>query len=257
MSWARLDDGYPWHPKVVGLSDAAFRLHVTAICYCTGKLTDGLVPAPALRFMGATKKAIAELVMAGLWDEADGSYALHDYLEYNPTREEVEAAREQRRAAGQSSGAARRTKRERVVQRKPNESFERAVQRDGERKPNNILVPVPIPSDDSLRSSSAAGDDDLPQEVREKRDVLLMRIPRRFQDDWLTRDECGQLAREFELDALVTAQEACRRDNRLPFPGNLREYLTPKEARNGRDAANRGLDPIVAELYATGKLRAE
>ena len=36
MPWANFDDQFPKHPKVLPLSDAAFRLHVsgvTVICY--------------------------------------------------------------------------------------------------------------------------------------------------------------------------------------------------------------------------------
>ncbi len=34
MSWVRLDDGSPGHRKIVGLSDAAFRLWIVGLTYC-------------------------------------------------------------------------------------------------------------------------------------------------------------------------------------------------------------------------------
>jgi len=34
MSWVRLDDGAPGHRKIVGLSDAAFRLWIVGLTYC-------------------------------------------------------------------------------------------------------------------------------------------------------------------------------------------------------------------------------
>ena len=49
MSWTKLDDLFPGHPKVITLSDSAFRLHVTALCYCASQLTDGFIPSPAIR----------------------------------------------------------------------------------------------------------------------------------------------------------------------------------------------------------------
>ena len=44
MTWLRIDDCMPDHPKVDGLSDRAFRAHVTGLCYCARHLTDGNVP---------------------------------------------------------------------------------------------------------------------------------------------------------------------------------------------------------------------
>lgn len=40
MSWFHLDDNFPDHRKVAGLSDAAFRLHVAGLAYCSRGLTD-------------------------------------------------------------------------------------------------------------------------------------------------------------------------------------------------------------------------
>jgi hypothetical protein len=48
MTWVRLDDQFPDHPKVVNLSDRAFRLHVWGICYSARFLTDGLIQRDAI-----------------------------------------------------------------------------------------------------------------------------------------------------------------------------------------------------------------
>lgn len=94
MTWLKLDDSFPSHPKVVGLSDAAFRLHVTALCYCGQHLTDGLVPKSATRTMGAFRPpVIAALVDAGLWAVVDEGWQINGFLDYNPSRAKVEADR--------------------------------------------------------------------------------------------------------------------------------------------------------------------
>lgn len=92
MTWARLDDAMPDNPKIIGLSDPAFRAFVSAICYCAKHLTDGRVPQGAVKVHGKTK---ASLVAANLWvvDE-DGTIIVHDYLEWNPSRAEVLARRQ-------------------------------------------------------------------------------------------------------------------------------------------------------------------
>lgn len=108
MTWVRIDDTFPEHPKVVGLSAAAFRLHVTAICYASRNLTDGYVPRGALRALGGTKQRVAELVKAGLWDGGGATgWQLHDYLDYNRSRGDVE---DERRAARSRMGRARNGK---------------------------------------------------------------------------------------------------------------------------------------------------
>lgn len=43
MPWVRFDDQFPIHRKVDGLSDAAYRLHTSAIFWCARNLTDGFV----------------------------------------------------------------------------------------------------------------------------------------------------------------------------------------------------------------------
>jgi len=90
VSWVRLDDQFPKHPKIVGLSDRAFRAHVTGLAYCAEFLTNGRVPRGAL----PSPRALAELVDAGLWSpNGTGDYSIHDYLHYQPTREQVLAER--------------------------------------------------------------------------------------------------------------------------------------------------------------------
>lgn len=102
MTWARIDDVFPDHPKVVELSDRAFRVHVAAICYAARHLTDGHIPKAAVPGLAAGRKAaVTELVRSGLWDKnGNGGFVIHDYLDYNPSREEIEAERERKRQAG-------------------------------------------------------------------------------------------------------------------------------------------------------------
>jgi hypothetical protein len=107
-----LDDTFPDHPKVAGLSDRAFRLHVSGICYSNRHLTDGLVPASVLpRLMGGPPgRALEELTDRGMWIPVLGSaeaYSIHDYLDWNRSREQVLSERERRSKAGRRGAEAR------------------------------------------------------------------------------------------------------------------------------------------------------
>lgn len=98
MPWVRFEDRFPAHPKVARLSDKAFRIHVAAICWCSANLTDGHITADLLPLaigrQRVPKAAVAELVTAGLW-EPDGAngYRVHDFTDYQPSRERVLAQR--------------------------------------------------------------------------------------------------------------------------------------------------------------------
>ena len=114
MSWFKLDDQFPHHPKVMRAGPDAAWLFVAGGCYCASHLTDGLIPKcalPTLSMLRNPEKLAARLVEVGLWIELDDDYEVNDYLEYNPSREDVEetrrAARERRAKGGQRSADVR------------------------------------------------------------------------------------------------------------------------------------------------------
>ena len=106
MTWVKIDDNFPDHPRVIGLSDAAFRTHLTAMCYSARYLTDGSIPSSALRSIGP-RKCAQELEAAGLWQRTDHGWSIRDYLDYNPSRASIEADRERKRQAGRLGGQRR------------------------------------------------------------------------------------------------------------------------------------------------------
>jgi hypothetical protein len=79
----RLDDKFTRHPKVAGLTDKAFRVHVETMVYCASYNTKGRIPPVALKLAGATKKQTNELLAAGLWDENGIGMVIHDFELYN------------------------------------------------------------------------------------------------------------------------------------------------------------------------------
>jgi hypothetical protein len=103
MTWVRLDDGFAEHEKILGLSDRAFRLHVAALCYSARNLTEGVISELALRSVGANanlsrpKSTASTLVTAGLWEKEGDGFRIHDYLDYNPAKADVERERQQAR----------------------------------------------------------------------------------------------------------------------------------------------------------------
>ena len=106
MSWAKLDDGFWMHPKTIMAGNTAAGVFARMLSYSGCYLTDGLVPADvANTIAGSDKKAIEKLAEVGLVQVLPtGSVFIPDFLEHNRSKAQVEADREQRRAAGRRGG---------------------------------------------------------------------------------------------------------------------------------------------------------
>lgn len=91
MAWVRIDDRFDEHPKIAALEAAAVQAFIFGLCYCNRNLTDGFIPrAIGARFQ---RRAVKALEAGGLWERTDTGWRLHDYLEYQPSRQEVERER--------------------------------------------------------------------------------------------------------------------------------------------------------------------
>jgi hypothetical protein len=107
VPWGRLNDKGNEDDKLLALSDPAWRMWGCGLIYCQNKLTDGFIPEHAINTFGVRatnkKKVAVELctpLVAGkgpLWHKVDGGYQVHDYLDWNPSREEVLADRKRGR----------------------------------------------------------------------------------------------------------------------------------------------------------------
>jgi hypothetical protein len=112
VSWLQLDDNMPDHPKVAALTDTAFRHHIEGLSYCARLLTDGFIPAKVAADI-TTPKTLLELESeqlpgrAPLWERSDRGWEIHDYLVYNPSREQVLDRREKKSRGGKKGAATR------------------------------------------------------------------------------------------------------------------------------------------------------
>ena len=144
MSWVRLDDGAPGHRKIVGLSDAAFRLWVVGLTYCNQQANDGRFSAASARIMTGYlaspelgRGAMAELCAAGLWTETADGFEVHDYLEYQPSQEERASA---------NRAAAERMRKMRAAKHGAREPLQRNNAGTSPELPPKFSLPDPVPS---------------------------------------------------------------------------------------------------------------
>lgn len=114
MTWARLDDKFHGNRKIKRAwkaSRAAVGLHVMAIAYSADYLTDGFVDEEFVeeKLAKSTERraALDALTTSGLWLAVDGGWEINDFLDFNPSREDVENARAAKSDAGKKGAAAR------------------------------------------------------------------------------------------------------------------------------------------------------
>jgi hypothetical protein len=105
-TYIKLHDGMPDHPKIVPLSDGAFRLLIETWCWCNRHLTDGVV-AESVWAKRGTPRQRKELVDAGIAEPGGIGVVMHDYSKHQTTAAEVEAIREHARLAGRAGGLAK------------------------------------------------------------------------------------------------------------------------------------------------------
>ena len=90
MTWIKLDDGFPQNPKIVGLSDRAFRDYISGLCYSGMYPTDGFIPKAIISKVKGTK----ELINSGLWEQLSDGILIINYTEYQSQKSEVERKKE-------------------------------------------------------------------------------------------------------------------------------------------------------------------
>jgi len=110
MAWVRLDDQFFYHPKVIAAGRDARDMYLASLSYSAGQLTDGHIQEGAIQLIAAMAQVpdgascVKRLVDVGLWDRISSGYEIHDYLDYNPSGDEVRELRAERAKAGRIGG---------------------------------------------------------------------------------------------------------------------------------------------------------
>ena len=88
MPWFRLDDDFHHHPKVRAAGNAAIGLWISCATYSAQYLTDGHIDTAIANSYG-TEPQINRLTTTRLWIPDDTGYLIPDYLDYNPSSQQV------------------------------------------------------------------------------------------------------------------------------------------------------------------------
>lgn len=153
--WFKVDDSFFSNPKTAMLSDGATALWLRSGSWSAQQLTDGFIPARMVPMFRGSDDSVRELCEVGLWERDDvrDGYRFHDWSDYQPDVEEVDALRRKRSEAGKR-GANRRWSRKTVDENGKNgktdgkchgKPMANAWQTDGKSMANSCPFPYPYP----------------------------------------------------------------------------------------------------------------
>ena len=180
--WFKVDDSFFSNPKTAMLSDGATALWLRSGSWSAQQLTGGFVPARMVPMFRGSDDSVRELCDVGLWerdDERDG-YWFHDWSDYQPDGEEVDALRRKRSEAGKR-GADRRWKRKTVDENGKNgktdgkchgKPMANAWQTDGKSMANSCPVPVPVPDKKEKEEHSSSFSKESVKDFGESRECV-------------------------------------------------------------------------------------
>lgn len=280
MGWARLDDRWATHPKLLTAGLEASGLDARAISWCAGPETDGFVGDAVLVMLcsgsiSAPHDLAASLVRVGRWHRDDDrhGYVVHDYLDYNQSHSAASAKRaadSERKAAyraDQPRGADGRimSSRTEVGVREESGGSPHGQTADSVRIPGGVppfpTRPDPTPNNSSSSSlnrvAAPAVDDDEKSRQEAARAVSLIadrRIalsrtaianPRAYRSTLLPqiRDELGDDVARLLAEGASPA-EVC--DRLEPMPAPARNPAVPRRYEPEPPSAD--VDPAVARM---------
>ena len=207
MGWAKFDDRWPTHPKLLAAGLEAKGLDACGICYAAGQETDGFIPDSALSILAAghrsPHKVAKVLVDVGRWDrdEERKGYVIHDYLDYNPSRETREAERQGKRDAGRKGGLKSRPSGSKpkagastLLKANPKQPGEPNTNHAGEAPSRPVPSPpqVPLETTTGLALVGNPEKDDLRITTTEN-EPLASHLAGLFPDRQRMRDECADV----------------------------------------------------------------
>jgi len=110
-TYAKIEHSLYDNPKIVGLSCEAFRAYVEGILYSGKNLTDGFLDERIVARMWGTQ--VAEELTSNdpvnpSWERVEGGWQIYGFCERQNTKEDVDAMRERKSAAGKASAAKRK-----------------------------------------------------------------------------------------------------------------------------------------------------
>jgi hypothetical protein len=249
----------PDNPKLDGLSPAAKWTLVELWCHCGQHLTDGFVrDAKWSRFGNAAIRR--KIVENGLATRVEGGYRMHDYLDHQRSRAEVEEVRAKRSEAGKRSAAAR-AKAKALAQQDVEHGAEQTVQQTGSKPATEAEAEAEADKSLMAEPHDHLSVGNLPRDVTDSIiDEISKVTGRTVSRPWAATIGASILAGRDPADPAAYVRTAIRseRDPRtrfLPVAASHPSARTPTEAAfaagiipNGRPADDQTVAAIAAQV---------
>lgn len=153
MSWFRLDDQGAFHEKVLTAGNEAYGAWCRAGQWSSGHRTEGRIPRSTAITI-ARQHVWQKLVDARLCESlGDDGWQIHDFLDWNPAAEAVEAKREARAAAGRRGGLTKAANAKHGPSKRLAIASDAASKRPANAKQKSTPSPSPSPSPEEIRSN--------------------------------------------------------------------------------------------------------
>lgn len=145
--WAKFDDRFWSHPKVVLAGNECVGAFVRIVCCCAERLSDGVIDEGTALMIAGRKKILDRLVEVRLMESReDGGFVVHDWHDWQPSAEETAARRsalsEKRSLAGKRGAESR------WQNGKPDGKREATAKQPARQTDGPVPVPVPMFDDD-------------------------------------------------------------------------------------------------------------
>ena len=197
--WARFTLDFADSPKIACLSDSAFRTLVEMILYSQRLLTDGVIRADVARKRWSSE-SLTELLSNDAENpsliEHDGDLIIHDFLDHQESREEIESRKRRNQANGRRGGLAK-------SKRKASESLSKSLSKSPSENVADIDRDIDIykPPVVPLDGDTTEKDDSSSKSSKSRTSKTL--IP----DGWHPSEHHVKVAAEKHIDLATEAEK--------------------------------------------------
>lgn len=105
MTWTKLDDAFWSNPKVMEAGNEVAGAYTRMLSYCGQQLTEGKIPEGIARMI-AKPALLQRMAEHGFIEQNGSGWVIPDYLEFNPSAEQIRERRRKRAEAGRLGGLA-------------------------------------------------------------------------------------------------------------------------------------------------------
>jgi hypothetical protein len=155
VSWARIDDKMAFGAKTIAAGNEAVGVWLRMLAWSCDQRTNGLVTRSVALTIAGKEKALERLVEVRMLDVDGDDFRIHDFLDWQPSADEIAAKRQARAEAGKRGGVAKALANAR---RLPSKQLANDIANSQQTEVEILAKVCPDPDPDPKRSSISLRD---------------------------------------------------------------------------------------------------